>query len=156
MHITTSQRRISILLATATIVGLSAGCGLTGFTGESANFSSSNAGGQPNPQVVGKLGKDSPIDGKDSPIVGKDPDSGSCSIVANRNGNTDQCTVNVSGLGLKPPKLFKNGTEVTGVNWLGSGDDENFIATTTCELDQSTTFKAQSASGSDSCITDCP
>ena len=79
--------------------------------------------------------------------------SGTCNITAARVGISDQCTINVSGLGLRPPTLKKNDTGVTGFSWTRapSTNYDAFTATTTCEKTQPSTFKAQSAAGFDSC-----
>jgi hypothetical protein len=79
--------------------------------------------------------------------------SGTCNITAARVGASDQCTINVSGLGRRPPTLKKNDTVVTGFSWTRapSTNYDAFTATTTCEKTQPSTFKAQSAAGSDFC-----
>lgn len=79
--------------------------------------------------------------------------SGTCNITASRVGSTNQCTVNVSGLGRRPPTLLRNGVSVTGFSWARapSANLDAFTATTTCPIDQSSTFSAQSAVGSDAC-----
>ena len=43
--------------------------------------------------------------------------SGTCNINAARVGTSNQCEVNVGGLGRRPPTLFKNGVQVSGFNW---------------------------------------
>ena len=79
--------------------------------------------------------------------------SGTCNITAARVGITDQCTINVSGLGRRPPTLLKNSTVVTGFSWTRapSTDYDAFTTTTTCETALPSTFRAQSAAGSDAC-----
>jgi type II secretory pathway pseudopilin PulG len=82
---------------------------------------------------------------------------GTCGITASRVGTTNQCTVNVKGLGRRPPTLFKifgvNSVAVTGITWArgASADYDEFSATTTCETNQTTNFRAQSAAGGDFC-----
>ena len=76
-----------------------------------------------------------------------------CSITATRVGTSNQCNINVDGLGRRPPTLFKNGAVVTDFSWArgASANYDEFTATTTCETNQTILFRAQSAAGSDFC-----
>jgi hypothetical protein len=83
--------------------------------------------------------------------------SGTCNVTATRQGATNQCTVNVSGLGRRPPTLFKtvggNSVAVSGITWVraASANNDSFTTPTLCETNQTTIFRAQSAAGSDVC-----
>ncbi len=79
--------------------------------------------------------------------------SGTCSIDAARVGTSNQCTINVKGLGRRPPTIFKNEVVVTGFTWSrgASADYDEFTATTQCETNKVVNFRAQSAAGSDFC-----
>ena len=75
-----------------------------------------------------------------------------CNVTASRVGSTNQCKVIASGLGLWPPTLFNNGTPVASVPWTRDASvEDKFSATTPCALPTSSTFKVQSAAGSDFC-----
>lgn len=79
--------------------------------------------------------------------------SGTCNITASRVGSTNQCTVNVSGLGRRPPTLLKNGAVDTGITWARapSANNDAFTTPALCETDQTTSFTAQSADGGSFC-----
>lgn len=79
--------------------------------------------------------------------------SGTCKVDAKRVGTTNQCKIDVSGLGRRPPKLFKNGTPMTGFSWERAAPDvyDAFKATVMCETNLVSTFRVQSAEGGDHC-----
>lgn len=83
--------------------------------------------------------------------------SGTCSVTATRQGVTNQCTVNVSGLGRRPPTLLKtvggSNIAVTGITWARapSANNDAFTTTTLCETNRTTSFTAQSADGGSFC-----
>ena len=79
--------------------------------------------------------------------------SGTCNITAARVNTSDQCTINVSGLGRRPPTLKKNDTVVTGFSWTRapSTNHDAFTATTMCETNLESRFRAQSAKGTVYC-----
>jgi len=79
--------------------------------------------------------------------------SGTCNITATRQDITEQCTVNVSGLGRRPPTLIKNGAVAAGITWLRapSANNDAFTTTAICETNQPTNFVAQSADGGSPC-----
>jgi type II secretory pathway pseudopilin PulG len=79
--------------------------------------------------------------------------SGTCSITASRNGSTNQCEVNVSGLGRRPPKLFRNSAPVADVNWerVPSANYDAFKTTTSCDTAIDTVFEGQASTGTDFC-----
>jgi hypothetical protein len=79
-----------------------------------------------------------------------------CNVTASRIGSTDQCKINVSGLGIQPPTLFNkvNGNRfiVTGFDWdRDVADPYKFSATVPCDGDLPSEFRVQSAEGSDFC-----
>jgi len=76
----------------------------------------------------------------------------SCSATDGRIGDTDQCTVTVSGLGRRAPILFNNGIAVTGINWTRDANQyDKYTVKTFCALGVTTTFRVQSYTGSDFC-----
>ena len=79
--------------------------------------------------------------------------SGTCKVDANRVGTTNQCKIDVSGLGRRPPTLLKNNVVMTGFNWVRSPSANNdaFTATTMCETNLESRFRAQSAEGTVYC-----
>jgi type II secretory pathway pseudopilin PulG len=79
--------------------------------------------------------------------------AGSCSVDAKRIGTSDKCSVNVSGLGRRPPKLFKNGAIVTGFIWERTASNvyDAFKAEVTCETNLVSNFRAQANDGSVFC-----
>ena len=79
--------------------------------------------------------------------------SGSCKVDANRVGTTNQCKIDVSGLGRRPPTLFKNNVVMTGFNWVRSPSANNdaFTATAMCETNLVSNFRAQANDGSVFC-----
>jgi hypothetical protein len=79
--------------------------------------------------------------------------TGTCNIAPTRQGTTNQCTVNVGGLGRRPPTLIKNGAVAAGITWarITSPNNDAFTTTTICETNQPTNFIAQSADGGSHC-----
>lgn len=84
--------------------------------------------------------------------------SGTCNIAATRQGTSDQCTVNVSGLGRRPPTLMinlpgaiTNFEAATGFSWNRGSSLDSFSATVQCDTGRPVIFRAQSFAGSDYC-----
>jgi type II secretory pathway pseudopilin PulG len=80
--------------------------------------------------------------------------SGTCKVDANRIGTSNRCEVNVQGLGRQPPTMLKNEVRVTGFDWKRgpSSNYDEFIANIQCETGVRHRFTAQSAVGSDACV----
>lgn len=85
--------------------------------------------------------------------------SGTCDVNAQRVGNTNQCTITVQGLGVRPPTLSKRSgtsvdfTAISNFTWSrpSAATPDRFTGTTMCETNVTHTFRAASAVGTDTC-----
>ncbi len=85
--------------------------------------------------------------------------SGTCDVAAQRVGNTNQCTITVQGLGVRPPTLSKRSgtsvdfTPISNFTWSrpSAATPDRFTGTTMCETTLTHTFRADSAVGTDTC-----